>query len=187
MSDLARSVKDRYENEGLRWRRELKLYAYDPLPAHLLSQHLKVQILSPMQIPDVDEQLIQCLLAEDAGWSALAMPLPLESIKHLIIYNPTHAATRHESDVMHELAHVLLGHQPIRFRQLVGGLFMREYRPVDEKAAEYLGGCLQITARGLDWAIQRSMTQREAAEHFGASLPMVRFRCNMTGRKFDGS
>lgn len=187
MSDLTRNLKDQYENEGLRWRKELKLYTYEPLPACLLSKHLRVQVLSPMQIPGMDEQSLQCLLAADASWSALAIPLPLEEVKHLIIYNPMHAATRHESDVMHELAHILLGHRPIRFRQLAGGLFMREYRPADEKAAEYLGSCLQITARGLDWAIQHGMTQREAAEHFGASLQMVRFRCNMTGRKFDGS
>lgn len=101
--------------------------------------------------------------------------------KHLIIYNPTHAATRYESNVMHELAHLLLGHQPIHFHQVSGTIPVREYRTVDEKAAEYLEGCLQITARGLNWAFQRSMTLQEIAEHFGASIQMVRYRCNMTG------
>jgi Zn-dependent peptidase ImmA (M78 family) len=82
---------------------------------------------------------------------------------------------------MHELAHLLLGHQPIRFHQVSGTIPVREYRAADEKAAEYLGGCLQITARGLDWAFQRNMSLREIAKHFGASLQMVRYRCNMTG------
>src|SRR5215470_5797019 len=70
---------------------------------------------------------------------------------------------------------------PIRFHHLAGGLLVREYRATDEEAAKYLGGCLQVPARGLDWAFQRCMTIQEIAEHFGASLQMVRYRCNMTG------
>ena len=181
MSALDGNIRSWCENEGIRWRKELKMYAYDPLPARRLAQLLKIQVISPVEIPGIDEPLLQCLLAEDAGWSALT--LPIGEGKHLIIYNPTHAATRYESNVMHELAHLLLGHQPIRFHQLSGGLFVREYRVTDEKAAEYLGGCLQIPARGLDWAFQRGMTLQEIAEHFGASLQMVRYRCNMTGWK----
>jgi Zn-dependent peptidase ImmA (M78 family) len=179
MRGLDRNLRDWCENEGVRWRRELKLYAYDPLPARLLAQRLKIRVISPMEISDIDESTLQCLLAEDAGWSALT--LPVDEGKHLVIYNPTHAATRYESNVMHELAHLLLGHQPIRFHRLSGGLLVREYRVTDEEAAKYLGGCLQIPARGLDWAFQRGMTIQEIAEHFGASLQMVRYRCNMTG------
>ncbi len=179
MSGLDRNMRNWCENEGVRWRKELKMYAYDPLPAQRLAQYLKIQVISPVEIPGIDEPLLQCLLAEDAGWSALT--LPIGEGRHLIIYNPTHAATRYESNVMHELAHLLLGHQPIRFHQLSGGFFVREYHITDEKVAAYLGGCLQIPARGLDWAFQRSMTLQEIAEHFGASLQMVRYRCNMTG------
>lgn len=180
MRGLDRNLRDWCENEGVRWRRELKLYTYDPLPARLLMQRLKIRAVSPKEIPGIDEATLQCLLAEDAGWSALT--LPLGEGKHLIIYNPTHAEARYESNIMHELAHLLLSHQPIHFRQLSGGLFVREYRGADEEAAKYLGGCLQIPGRGLDWAFQRGMNLQEIAEHFGASLQMVRYRCNMTGR-----
>jgi IrrE N-terminal-like domain len=82
---------------------------------------------------------------------------------------------------MRELAHLLLGHQPIRFHLLARGLFAREYRLPDEEAAKYLGWCLQIPARGLDWVFQCGMTIQEKAEHFAASLQMVRYRCNVTG------
>ena len=181
MNGLDKSMRNWCENEGVRWRKELKMYTYDPLPARCLAQHLKIQVISPMEIPGIDAELFQCLLTQDAGWSALT--LPVDEGRHLIIYNPTHAATRYESNVMHELAHLLLGHQPISFHRLPGGLFMREYRVTDEKMAEYLGGCLQIPARGLDWAFQRNMTLQEIANHFGASLQMVRYRCNMSGWK----
>ena len=179
MSGLDRNLRSWCENEGVRWRRELKLYAYDPLPARLLVQRLKIWVISPLEIPEIDESTLQCLLAEDAGWSALT--LPVGEGKHLIIYNPTHAETRYEANIMHELAHLLLGHQPIRFHQLSVGLLVREYSVSNEEAATYLGGCLQIPARGLDRAFQRGMTIKEIAEHFGASLQMVRYRCNVTG------
>src|SRR6266568_9074963 len=168
MRGLDKNLRGWCENEGVRWRRELKLYAYDPLPTQRLAQHLRIPIISPVEIPEIDEQTLQCLLAEDAGWSAVT--LPVSEDRHLIIYNPTHAATRHESDVMHELAHLLLHHKPIRFRHLSGAIPVRDYRITDEEAAKYLGGCLQIPARGLDWAFQRGMTLLEIAEHFGASL-----------------
>jgi Zn-dependent peptidase ImmA (M78 family) len=182
MRGLDRNLRDWCENEGIRWRRELKLYAYDPLLTQRLAQRLGIPVISPTEIPEIDEGALQCLLAEDAGWSAVT--LPVSEGKHLIIYNPTHAPTRHESDVMHELAHLLLDHKPIRFHQLSGTIPVREYRVSDEEAAKYLGGCLQIPARGLDWAFQRGMTIQEIAEHFGASLQMARYRCNMTGHSF---
>lgn len=181
MRGVDKNLRNWCENEGVRWRRELKLYTYDPLPAQLVAQRLKIRVISPMEVPEIDKPTLQCLLAEDAGWSAVT--LPLEEGRHLIIYNPTHAETRYESNVMHELAHLLLGHRPIHFHQLSGGLLVREYRAADEEAAKYLGGCLQIPARGLDWAFQRGMTVQEMAEHFGASLQMVRYRCNMTGHR----
>ncbi|WP_420917182.1 ImmA/IrrE family metallo-endopeptidase [Dictyobacter halimunensis] len=179
MRGLERSLRDWCENEGVRWRRELGLYAYDPLPSQRLAQHLEIPVFSPTEIPGIEAQILQRLLEEESAWSAIT--LPVSQGKHIVIYNPTHATTRHESDVMHELAHLLLGHQPIRFHQVSGTIPVREYRTADEKAAEYLGGCLQITARGLDWAFQRNMTRREIAKHFGASSQMVRYRCNMTG------
>jgi len=126
MRGLDRNLREWCENEGVRWRRELKLYAYDPLPARLLAQRMKILVISPMEIPEVDELILQCLLAENAGWSALT--LPIDKGRHLIIYNPTHAATRYESNVMHELAHLLLGHRPIRFHQLSAGL-LQDFTP----------------------------------------------------------
>ena len=131
MRGLNRSVKDWCEKEGIRWRRALNLYAYDPLPSRSLAQHLKIAVIGPTQVPGVDEQILLCSLREDAGWSGIT--LPIGEGKHLILYNPTHSLTRHESDIMHELSHLLFGHQPIRLRQIIEGLAVREYRVEDGK------------------------------------------------------
>lgn len=181
MKELDAAFKKWCEHEGARWRHTLGLYAYDPLPAKRLAAHLDIPIVSPTELNGLDEQTLRVLLAEDAGWSALA--LPVGEKKHWVIYNSTHAATRYESSIMHELAHLILGHELIHFNMLTGSTTMRQYRKIDERSADFLGGCLQITTTGLDWAFQRNMTHMEIAHHFGASIQMVRFRCNMTGHR----
>jgi Zn-dependent peptidase ImmA (M78 family) len=112
------------------------------------------------------------VVSED--WSAGILRLtPL-----LIVYHQKHSPARRESDVMHEIAHVLLQHPMMSFSP-VTGLPLRDPRHEDE--ATYLGGCLQIPRLGLEWAIKKGFGLIAIAEHFGASEEMVQFRCNMTG------
>lgn len=168
------------ENEAVHWRRKLGLYAYDPLPADRLAAYLHIPLLPPDAIPDFDAASIMALSAAgDSGWSAVTIPVPDHS--PIIIYNPGHTAVRHEANLMHELAHLLLGHRPILIQTDLP-ILRQSYRPEDEDQATYLGGCLQITRPGLDWAIGKGMPREEIAYHFGASAEMVQYRLNMTGR-----
>ncbi|MBC6432384.1 ImmA/IrrE family metallo-endopeptidase [Nostoc sp. HG1] len=94
-----------------------------------------------------------------------------------IVYNPCHAPARYQSNLMHEIADILLDHKPVGFDS-VTGLPKRKQNNEDE--ATYLGGCLQIPKRGLLWATQRKMLLPQIAAHFGASEAMVKFRSNVT-------
>lgn len=168
------------ESEAVHWRRKLGLYAYDPLPADRLAAYLHIPLLSPDAIPDFDATVIMALSAAgNSGWSAVTIPVPDHS--PIIIYNPGHAAARHEANMMHELAHLLLGHKPISI-QTDMPILRQSYRPEDEEQATFLGGCLQVTRSGLDWAIGKGMEREAIARHFGASEEMVQYRLNMTGR-----
>ncbi len=155
------------------WRYMFGFRAYDPLPAERLLDALDGEALPPDQLPNLSPEVVEYLLIAD-DWSAGVVRLkPLR-----IVYHPTHSAARHQSDLMHELAHVLLKHPMIGFSPSTG-LPLRESR--HEAEATYLGGCLQIPRLGLVWAIQQGLTRADIAEHFGASQDMVRFRSNMTG------
>jgi Zn-dependent peptidase ImmA (M78 family) len=177
---LASDFRQRCEYEAVNWRRKLGLYAYDPLPANRLAAYLDILLLPPGAIPDFDAAVIMALSATgDSGWSAVTIPVPDHS--PVIIYNPCHAAARHEANIMHELAHLLLGHKPISIQTDLS-ILRQSYRPDDEEQAAFLGGCLQITRIGLDWAIGKGMRREEIAHHFGASEEMVQYRLNMTGR-----
>lgn len=178
--ELAFKFRHWCENEAVRWRRKLNLYAYDPLPAARLAACLGVRLVHPGEIPGFDSGTSMKILEQDSGsWSAVVLPIP--GHPPLIIYNPYHAPTRHESNIMHELAHLILRHKPIMIQANLP--FLRQsYKPDDEEEAAYLGSCLQITKNGLDWAFGRGLSKPEIARHFGASEELVQFRLNMTGR-----
>ena len=169
------------EYEAVRWRRQLKRYAYDALPASQLATYLGIAIISPTELPDFDARFIEQLLQKDSNsWSAVTIPVP--GHKPIIIYNSSHSSARYESNIMHELAHIILKHAPVSIPESQGFAILRQtFNAKDEKEAQYLGSCLQIPRRGLDWAIGRKMTPQQIANHFGASVQMVRYRCNMTG------
>jgi hypothetical protein len=164
------------EDEAIRWRHTLGLFAYDPLPAEALAKHLNIPIWGQEEILKYGKDLYEMLRKEEkSSWSGSVIVLP--GGKHLILVNPSHAPSRLQSTIMHELAHILLNHQPLH----IGGILIREYSKENEEQAAYLGGCLQIPRKALQWAYQSQMTREQIAYRFGASLEMVRWRCNDTG------
>jgi Zn-dependent peptidase ImmA (M78 family) len=125
-------------------------------------------------------EVAELLTTRFAGvWSAVCVPT---DDAFVVVYNPTHSAPRQESDIMHELAHVLCDHTPDRF-EMVGELpfMMRHYDASQEEEAIWLGACLQIPRAALLSLIRRQFSNEALAALFGASEEMVVFRRNMTG------
>jgi len=100
----------------------------------------------------------------------------------IIIHNNKNSKYRQESDLMHELAHVICEHETPDNRRIDGfEILLRNYNEQQEKEAEWLGGCLQLPRDALVWHIKRNLSVKEIAEVFSASQTMVRFRINSTG------
>lgn len=177
-----RGFKTWAENQGLEFRAKLGLRISDHLPANSLATHLKIRIYTPHDFQSLQPRLLKHLLTKGKSqWSALTVPL---QDGHIIIHNPTHSITRQESDLMHELAHILCEHPAPQLQSIPGfPLGLREYDFEKEKEAEWLGGCLQLPRNALSWALKRGMDHNAIADHFRASHDMVRFRINMTGLK----
>lgn len=164
-----------------KFRVDLNRKPYEPLPASLLADHLKLEIVTPKEILGISSEALRTLVNTDE-WSALT--LPCKSGKSLIIHNDSHSTYRQESNLMHELAHNICGHETSKSQQINGlGLLLREYNEQQEREAEWLGGCLQLPRTALVWALNKKMTYEEISEHFKASDNMVRFRINTTGVK----
>lgn len=177
---MRRGFKTWAENLALEKRRILSLSDVAVLPARVLGDHLETTIISPDEIPGITENILHRLqYADPESWSAT-------TFEHngciIIIYNKTHSPHRQESDLMHELAHILCKHQPTQL--LKSNIFpfpLRSFDANQEDEATWLGGCLQIPRTALMWAIRQGMNNSMMVEHFGASLDQVRFRRQITG------
>lgn len=175
IDSLSTDTRQRLEAIATEKRCQLRFKAFECLPAKVLAADLEAKIYTPEEIPDVNPNQVAVLLDSDQWSAGVIHKNPV-----WIVHNPRHAPTRQESNLMHEIAHILLKHRMISLDPQTG-LFKR--RQQDEDEAVYLGGCLQIPRRGLLWAIQRKMTLSQIATHFGASEEMVEFRTNVTGIK----
>lgn len=83
---------------------------------------------------------------------------------------------------MHELAHLILDHQPATVvLSQDGGMAMRSYDQKQEDEANWLGWCLLLPREAL-WQCKRlKLSIPEIAERYGVSETLVEFRIRLTG------
>lgn len=178
-----RGFKKWADDEAGRLRKELGLSAFSPLCAFKLCEHLDIPVWQPNQVGGLTPEQLKILLQSSSNhWSAATIPLSTD--QHLIIHNPNHSPARQQSNLMHEVAHILCGHEVSEERKSTGlSGFLRNHDEEQENEAEWLGACLQLPRPALLWALKRRMKLDQIAEHFSASVEMVRYRINVTGVK----
>lgn len=177
---MRRGFKTEAEKISARARQLVGRGEEDPLPARTLAKAMGVVVLGPREIPGIPEPLLTQMLFDFAkNWSGVTIPVEGQT---LIVHNTTHIPARQESDLMHELAHILCDHKPAKIEP-PGKLpwASRTYDPEQEEQAAWLGGCLQIPRAGLYRSIKENLDNLAIAVRFGASPEMVRFRRNMSG------
>lgn len=158
-------------------RQDLGLPYFSTLPARQLAKRIGVPIFTPAQIPELSSQSLEALKNTNDAWSAVTFYVAGDAY---VIFNDDHSPARQESDLMHEMAHIICKHPPSRITSL-GGITFRDFNTVQEEEAKWMGATLQIPRRGLMWALYRRMTIEAIAAHFGASEQLVRYRQNTTG------
>lgn len=176
---FARGFKSWCENVAIQQRRELKLSPVDPLDPYLLAKHLRINVWTAEQVPDFDPACLKVLTEDDPdSWSAITI---CTGASDLIIVNPTHSGGRRASDIMHEVAHIIIGHEPARMDVTEDGLLiLNMYDKKQEEEAKWLSGCL-LLPRDVLLLIRREKLGKEAAtDRFGVSTPMLTFRLNVT-------
>lgn len=179
-SKFIRGFKTKADKQSVSLREELGIKQYEPICAFDLCKHLGIKILTPDKVPEFLQSDINQM--DSDLWSAVTLNLGKE--KNLIIHNPKHSPKRQQSNLMHEVSHVLCGHKtsndPIVL--MLSG-FLRNHNENDENEAEWLGSCLQLPRPALIWALKRGMSLDEITDHYNASIEMVRYRINITGVK----
>lgn len=181
---LKRGFKAQAERLATKYRNALNIHPCGVLCAFELAKYLNIPIYSATDFIN-DPKELSMLQGENnipCEWSALTLLTKAQN--RIIINNPYHAEARKQSDIMHELAHIICGHKreqkeynfPIPFG-------MYEYDETQEEEAKCLGATLQLAKPCLFWARKRNMSIENIASHFNASTEMVRYRINMTGIK----
>lgn len=176
---MQRGFKSWCENTSLRVREELGMHSTDPLAHEVMAQFLEVKLFAPDEIIDLPDEVRLVLRKEGDNWSAVTISAVG---RDAIIYNPLHRGGRRSSDVMHELAHVFIGHTPATVlltqdRDLVLRSFNRE----QEDEANWLAWALLLPRPAVLQILNTNVDPESACERYGISSDVLRFRTNVTG------
>jgi hypothetical protein len=97
-------------------RRELGLGPTDPLDPVRLADHLGIRVINPLvDLPELPSDVKDQLFSSDPwGWSAATLQIGERAV---VIYNARKSKGRQASDIIHELAHVMLGHDPAQIAE----------------------------------------------------------------------
>lgn len=177
---MRRGFKAWCETTATRYRAELGLKPQEPLDLKDLAAHLGVIVWRPEEIPELSGSSLRQLTDHDSdSWSAV-------TIRHgdtnLTIVNSAHAPTRQRSSLSHELAHIMLDHEPGRIDlSPAGHLLLSSYEQEQEEEADWLSGTLLVPRQGLAIAYRSNPDPRILADRFHVSVDMLNWRLRMTG------
>ena len=166
---------------ALEKRSQLGLRPTDPLDPRALANALAIRVLTPADLPGLSPECLRTLLHDDPdSWSAVT--LRLGSRGDLIIVNSSHSRARQASDLVHELAHLLLGHTPTRLDVTEDQqLLLRTHDHAQEDEAAWLAGCLLLPRPALLAIVRDGGQSADAARRYGVSVDMLTYRLRVTG------
>lgn len=175
-----RGFKTSCENIARQQRQFLRLAPADPLNPWALAKHLGILVHTVLEVPGLSTDCTKTLLHDDAdSWSAVTVTA---NNKNVIILNSSHAQTRLASDLVHELAHILLGHKAARIDITEdGSLMLSTYSRQQEDEANWLAGCLLLPREALVLIRRQRLDLVNAARKYGTSMAMLKYRISVTG------
>jgi Zn-dependent peptidase ImmA (M78 family) len=177
---VKRGFKSLCEKLALSYRDQLGLYRKSSLCPHSLAKHLEVVVLTPEQILNVSQSSLDILLnKEKSSWSAVALTF---NGTNAIIYNGSHAKSRQTNDIMHELSHIILKHQPSTMHhQYETGIFLRDYDKEQEEEADFLASTLLLPKDVLMDIKYLGIEIKTAAKKYSVSPALINMRLNTSG------
>ena len=176
---MERGFKSRSEEMSRSLRAELGLDQAAPLPAEQLASYLGVYLWSVEDLGLAPADVTQLVRSDPDSWSAITVSA---ADRDAIILNPSHRRGRYSSDVIHELAHLLLGHEPSTiFFAGQENLALRGFNKAAEEEANWLAGALLLPRDALVRLRAQKRPKDVACDEFGVSRQMMDFRMRVTG------
>lgn len=148
----------------------------DPLDAIELAKHIGADVRPADELTEL-AKLEALEELQPGAFSACTFTL---NGRHVIVYSPLASPGRTQSDIAHEVAHVLLGHV-VKEVRTIGGVAFFICDPDEEQEANWLAGCLLLPRPLLLTAVNRRMNATAIADAYGVSEQMAAFRLRITG------
>ena len=175
-----RGFKSQCERRSVEFRKQFGLSKDAALSADTLAEELAVTVWSVDDVSGVSAAA-NCVLvdANDRSWSALTMRF---GPHHLIVYKPVPSYRRRNSVIMHELSHIILGHELASACILDdGSLVPGNFNQDQEDEADWLAGTLLLPRPALISIRRRGISDSAACEEHIVSQDMLKWRLRMTG------
>ncbi|MDN5786530.1 ImmA/IrrE family metallo-endopeptidase [Pseudorhodobacter sp.] len=175
-----RGFKSQCERRAVEYRKQLGLHKAAPLSAEVLAKHLSVTVWSTKDIAALSANDMPVLNDEhDDSWSALTMRI---GASNLVLFKPVTSTGRRNSVVMHELSHIILGHELAEACILEdGSLVPGNFNQDQEDEADWLTGTLLLPRPALIAIQSHGGANQRACDQYQVSLEMLTWRTRMTG------
>lgn len=176
---LRRGFKAEAEAYACDFRKEMGLRASHPLDMFKLANYLEIPMLGLRELAQ-DIKLTSYLLLTTSVKSPFSAVTLYQGSYRSIVYNDLHASPRQQSDLAHELAHIILGHSPSQLTNESGG---RHYNLELEQEAACLSGVLLLPKAAAIAVVASRKPIEQAASEFNISVQMMSMRLNQSGAK----
>jgi Zn-dependent peptidase ImmA (M78 family) len=175
-----RGFKTSSEETSQKIRRKLGLASTAPVDPSAVARLLGIPILVAHELEDLPGEVLQRLKGKHSdAWSALTVS---DGKSHLIVLNDAHSETRTNSSLAHEIAHVILGHDPsMMFVMPQHDIALRTHNKEQEDEANWLAGCILLPRDALLHMRRLALPDDQICISYGVSAAMLRFRLNATG------
>lgn len=171
--------KARLKRLAIELRSEIGLTAHDPFDPYALAKAYGVDVFALSNLGCSPEVLNHFHTVRADVFSGALVPFP--DGRTVIVENDAHPWERRVSTTSHEMAHVVLEH-PFQ-ATLVDARGCRVSPGECEQEAAELSGELCIPFEAAKRLARQQATNEEAAEEFGVSHDMARWRLDSTGAR----
>jgi hypothetical protein len=176
---LGRAFKEEADGIADELRAELGLQPQQRLDPVGVAAHLGVPIISLRQLQKqwaADPASVELFLSAASGHFSAATVT--DGSFRLIVYNESHPGSRRANSLTHELAHIVLGHEPTPISDSTG---LRLWNREVEEQADWLAAALLVPRAGALALTIEGYSIAQGATHYGVSAELYQWRVNQTG------
>jgi hypothetical protein len=173
--DMRRGFKTEARQIGKQIRAELGLDEIQPLNPWRLAYHLEVPVLPLTELAGDAPSCVATLTGPEQG--AFSALVGFVGRQRMILHNDAHAMTRQRADICHEIAHVLLIHEP--HPAAPGEPLVYDQDQEDEAA--WLGAVLLVPDSACLHSCRNSHSVGDGAKRMGVSVALMQWRLNASG------